>query len=185
MIAPELAEQYEGKALAAEEAKALRRTTFTMWQDDEGTWRGRFRVPDLPGQMLEKAILALTSPTRAVGTNSTGIDPDLPTPTRHGIAFTQLIESVCAKDLPTTGGCAATVVVTMTLEQLLADLDEAGVCTLDTGGRISATRARRLACTAVRVAMGVRDKGCTAEGCQTPPGMCHAHHDVPWSRAAL
>ena len=36
----------------------------------------------------------------------------------------------------------------MTLEQLLADLDHAGVCTLDTGGRITAAEARRLACTA-------------------------------------
>ncbi len=95
----------------------------------------------------------------------------------------------------------------MTLEQLLAELDAAGVCTLDTGGRISAAEARRLACTAgiipmvlggqepgpdvgrkrrlhsegMRVAMGVRDGGCTAEGCETPPGMCHAHHDIPWS----
>ncbi|HET9419608.1 MAG TPA: HNH endonuclease signature motif containing protein, partial [Nocardioides sp.] len=21
---------------------------------------------------------------------------------------------------------------------------------------------------------------CTAEGCDWPPGMCHAHHDQPW-----
>ena len=95
----------------------------------------------------------------------------------------------------------------MTLDQLLADLDHAGVCTLDTGGRLSAAEARRLACTAgiipvvlggtsqvldigrrrrlhteaMRIAMGVRDHGCTAEGCETPPGLCHAHHDTPWS----
>ena len=95
----------------------------------------------------------------------------------------------------------------MTLDQLLADLDHAGVCTLDTGGRITAAEARRLACTAgiipvvlggesqvldvgrtrrlhtesMRLAMGVRDGGCTAQGCETPPGLCHAHHDTPWS----
>ena len=50
VIAPELAEQFEGKALEAEEAKALRRTTFTMWGDDEGTAHGKFRIPDLPGR---------------------------------------------------------------------------------------------------------------------------------------
>jgi len=86
----------------------------------------------------------------------------------------------------------------MTLEQLIADLEQAGVCTLDTGGRISAAEARRLACTAgiipivlggksqvldvgrkrrfhtegMRVAMAVRDGGCTN---------CVAHHDTPWS----
>ena len=204
VIAPDLAEEFEGRVLQAEEAKARQRTTLTMWEDDQGVSHGRFRIPSLHGQMLEKMILSLTSFTRSSG----GIDPDLPTPTRHGIAFTQLIESVCADDLPRSGGCGATVVVTMTLEQLLADLDAAGVCTLDTGGRISAAEARRLACSAgiipmvlgdrsqvldvgrkrrlhteaMRIAMGVRDRGCTAEHCETPPGLCHAHHDIPWSR---
>src|SRR3954447_3964159 len=146
VIAPELAEKFEGKLLEHEEARALQRTTLTMWEDDEGTTHGRFRIPTMHGQMLTKMILALTSPARATGATSTGIDTDLPTPVRHGIAFTQLIESVCAEDLPRSGGCGATVVVTMTLEQLLADLTAAGVCTLDTGGRISAAQARRLAC---------------------------------------
>jgi hypothetical protein len=62
--------------------------------------------------------------------------------------LTQLIEAIPADWLPTSGRCGATVVVTMTLEQLLADLDAAGVCTLDTGGHISAPEARRLACAA-------------------------------------
>jgi hypothetical protein len=203
VIAPERAEELEGKLLEAEEAHALRRTSFTMREDDQGTTHGRFRIPARYGQMLEKMILALTSPWR-----ESGIDPDLPTPVRHGIAFTQLIESINADDLPRTGGCGATVVVTMTLTQLLADLDAAGVCTLDTGGRITATEARRLACAAgiipvvlggkgqvldvgrkrrlhteaMRVAMGVRDGGCTAEHCETPPGLCQAHHDNPWSQ---
>ena len=95
----------------------------------------------------------------------------------------------------------------MTVEQLFAELEAAGVCPLDTGGHISAAEARRLACQAgiipmvlggksqvldvgrkrrlhtegMRIAMGVRDGGCTTEDCETPPGMCHAHHDTPWS----
>ena len=210
VIAPELAEEFEGRALEREEAEALRRTTLTMWEDDEGTCHGRFRLPALHGQMLTKMILAISSPARAAGAAvgaDGGIDPDLPTPVRHGLALTQLLESVQAKDLPRTGGCGATVVVTMTLDQLMATLDAAGVCTLDTGGRISATEARRLACSAgiipivlggrgqvldvgrkrrlhseaMRLAMGVRDGGCTAVDCEVPPGLCHAHHDKPWS----
>ena len=209
MIAPDLAEEFEGKALEREEAEALRRTTLTMWEDDEGTCHGRFRLPALHGQMLTKMILAISSPSRAAGGDApSGIDPDLPTPVRHGIALTQLLESVQAKDLPRTGGCGATVVVSMTLDQLMARLDAAGVCTLDTGGRISASEARRLACSAgiipivlggrgqvldvgrkrrlhteaMRLAMGVRDGGCTAIDCEVPPGLCHAHHDNPWSQ---
>ena len=211
VIAPDLAEQFEGRALEAEEALALRRTTLTMREDDQGTCHGRFRIPALHGQMLTKMILAISSPARSVGGGDdgagSGIDPDLPTPVRHGLALTQLLETYPAQALPKAGGCSATVVVTMTLEQLLADLDEAGVCTLDTGGRISAADARRLACTAgiipvvlggksqvldvgrrrrlhtepMRIAMGVRDRGCTAQGCETPPGLCHAHHAQPWS----
>ena len=211
VIAPDLAEHFEGRALEREEAEALRRTTLTMWEDDEGTCHGRFRLPALHGQMLTKMILAISSPARAAGVadvdGQSGIDPDLPTPVRHGIALTQLLESVQAKDLPRTGGCGATIVVSMTLDQLMARLDTAGVCTLDTGGRISATEARRLACSAgiipivlggrgqvldvgrkrrlhteaMRLAMGVRDGGCTAVDCEVPPGLCHAHHDNPWS----
>ena len=50
MIAPDLAEQFEGRALEAEEALALRRTTLTMREDDEGTCHGRFRIPHCTGR---------------------------------------------------------------------------------------------------------------------------------------
>ncbi len=211
LLAPELAEKFEARKLEQEEARALRRTSFTMWEDDEGTCHGRFTISHVHGEMLRKMIFAIASYGRPAARSDTagpaGIDPGLPTPVRHGLALSQLIESMRASDLPKTGGCGATVVVTMTLDQLLAELDAAGVCTLDAGGRISAAEARRLACTAgiipmvlggksqvldvgrkrrlhpegMRVAMGVRDGGCTADGCEAPPGMCHAHHDIPWS----
>jgi hypothetical protein len=62
VVAPDLAEEFEGKALQREEAEALRRTTLAMWEDDEGTCHGRFRLPALHGQMLSKMILAISSP---------------------------------------------------------------------------------------------------------------------------
>jgi len=164
------------------------------------------------GEMLRKMLLAISSPARHAQPSQpgagSGIEPELPSPVRHGIAFTQLLESASSKDLPTTGGCGATVVVTMTLDHLAARLDAAGVCSLDTGGRISVSEARRLACRAgiipmvlggrsqvldvgrrsrchtepQRLAMAVRDGGCTAAHCETPLGLCHAHHDEPWSQ---
>ena len=119
-----------------------------------------------------------------------------------------MIEAIDSHWLPTSGGVGATIVVTMTHQQLLDDLETAGVCTLDTGGRISAAEARRLACRAgiiplvlgsrsvvldagtktrfhtepMRIAMGVRDRGCTAQDCDVPASMCHAHHDTPFSQ---
>ena len=81
----------------------LRRTTFTMVEDNEGTCHGRFRIPTLHGQILNKMILAISSPARSASDTASGIDPDLPTPVRHGIAFTQLIESVNASEVPAAG----------------------------------------------------------------------------------
>ena len=210
VVAPDIVESYEGRLLEQQEAHALRRTTLTMREDDDGTCHGRFRIPTLHGHILRKMILALASPARPDSEHESrgGIDPDLPTEVRHGIALTQLLETINATDLPRTGGCGATVVVTMTLDQLTADLHQAGVATLDTGAHLSAAEARRLACTAgiiptvlagpsqvldvgrrrrfhthaMRIAMTVRDGGCTAQGCDAPPGLCHAHHDIPWSR---
>ena len=42
-------------------------------------------------------------------------------------------------------------------------------------------RARRFYTRAQRIALMVRDRGCTTDGCEWPPGMCHAHHDHPWA----
>ncbi len=121
-----------------------------------------------------------------------------------GRAFAELVEHLPVDRLPQAGGAAATVVVTIGLESLRSALAAAS---LDTGDRISASEARRLACTSgllpvalgsdsvpldvgrtsrlytahQRRAMGVRDGGCTAEGCDRPPAWCEAHHELPWS----
>jgi hypothetical protein len=217
VIAPDLAEAYEGMVLEAQEAAAARRTILQLREDETGTCHGRFRIPTLHGHILNKMILALCSPARHTQTGpeadpgaaslGSGLGDDLPTPVRHGLAFCQLLEAIPAKSLPKAGGTSATIVVTMTLDQLLAGLDAAGVCPLDTGAQISAGEARRLACgagiipavlggksqvldvgrkrrfhtQAQRVAMALRDTGCTEQNCDKPPALCHAHHDIPWS----
>ena len=82
-----------------------------------------------------------------------------------------------------------------------------GPAWLDTGERLSAGEARRLACEAgtipavlggesqvldlgrtrrlhdknQRLCLIITQKHCTAEGCDHPPGLCHVHHDIPWS----
>ena len=208
VIAPDAAEEHEGRQLAAEEARAGRTTSLDLWVDAHGLTHGRFRIPARHGEMLRKAIWALTNPVRAVTTEASPIDPDLPTSVRQGVALTQILEAIDARWLPSHGGVGATIVVTMTLDQLLADLHDAGVATTDMGGTITAAEARRLACGAgiipvvlgkksvildagqktrfhtepMRTAMGLRDRHCTAEGCDVPASMCHAHHDTPFSR---
>ena len=198
VIAPDLAEEIDGRVLERQEAAALRRTTFTMREDDAGTVHGTFKIPALQGQMLHKLLLALDPEDTA------GHQTRHPAPVARGLAFCDLIERIPADTLPSKGGCSATVVVTMTLEQLLGGLGAAG---LDTGGHLGAGEARRLACTAgiipavlggrsqvldlgrrrrlhteaQRIALQIEQRGCTAEGCDRPAALCHAHHDEPWS----
>ncbi len=123
-----------------------------------------------------------------------------------GRAFGELIERYPADRIPDAGGVNATAVVIMTLETLMGGLKAAH---LDTGEPISPGQARRLASQAKiipvvlggksevldvgrckrfftkaqRLAMMIRDHGCTTEGCDWPPGMCHGHHDVLWALA--
>ncbi|WP_052594142.1 HNH endonuclease signature motif containing protein [Luteipulveratus mongoliensis] len=100
----------------------------------------------------------------------------------------------------------AQVVITMGLEQLLADLQGAGVTA--TGEVLSPSEVRRHACDASiipmvlgsdgevldvgreqrlftsgqRKALWRRDGGCTYPGCTIPPQWCDAHHVVWWTR---
>ncbi|MEP7739303.1 DUF222 domain-containing protein, partial [Nocardioides sp. 31GB23] len=217
VVAPEVAEAWEAEQLAKEEREAEKSAVFRMREDGHGRIKGSFTVPLLVGQMLERALLAFAAPKYQIA-NRAAADADeheereeqapvpvrRPTAERLGAAFVELVERLDPKELPKAGGVNATVVVTMTLDSLKDGLVAA---TLDTGDRISAATARRLACEAgvvpvvlggksqpldvgrakryftpaQRVAMGIRDGGCTARGCDAPPAMCHAHHDDPWS----
>jgi hypothetical protein len=130
-------------------------------------------------------------------------------PERLGQAFAAYITRFPADRLPRLGGVNATVVVTMTMEQLVEGVR--GACMLDTGEHVSAAMARQLACEAgvipavlgsdsqvldlgrlvrfhtgaQRLALGLRDRGCTAEGCARPAWACEAHHKTPWSQGGL
>jgi hypothetical protein len=122
-----------------------------------------------------------------------------------GRALCELIERITAKHLPKVGGTDATIVVTVDSDTLMGKAEKAGV--LDAGERISPGQARRLACTARIIpvvldgksqvldvgrgrrfftraqvtALGIRDKGCVAEGCEWPPWLCYAHHRQRWT----
>jgi len=207
VIAPEVADEHERRLLEDEERRARERTRLTMSEDGHGLVHGRFTMPALAGSMLRKALLALMAPKHQAATADGRPGPvqGRPSPERMGAAFCELVERYPADRLPHAGGIAASVVVTVALDQLR---DALGAAALDDGGRVSATEARRLACEAgiipavlggvgqpldvgrknrfhnepQRIAIGIRDGCCTAEGCDWPPGLCHVHHEVPWSR---
>lgn len=97
-----------------------------------------------------------------------------------------------------------TVVVTLSYEDLLNRIEQAGV--LASGERVTAGELRRMACDAnvlpivlgstsqpldvgreqrlvtpaIRKALEARDKGCAFPGCRVPASGCEAHHIIPW-----
>ena len=209
VVAPEVGESHEAAVLAKEESRATAAVELTLHDDGEGRCHGRFTIPSHVGAMLKRHLLALANPARHPDAELRDESGDWkPLRRRLGEALVEYVERYPTDATPQTAGVSATVVVTMTLEQLLG---EHSTALLDDGSRMSAGQARRLACEAgiipvvldsrsqpldlgravrlfnkaQRIALGLRDGGCTARGCETTASGCHAHHDDPWSRGGL
>ncbi|WP_165570487.1 HNH endonuclease signature motif containing protein [Aeromicrobium sp. IC_218] len=201
-------DQIENDALEAQEQRAWERTDFRMADNRDGTWRGGFVLPDLQAELLKTMLDAFTAPRQGehpipepVEGTRTGLDR---LGQRQGHAFAHLLETMPVDRLPQSGTTAATLVVTMELEDLREGL---AASTLATGTRLSARETRRLACTAgiipavldgdslpldlgrtkrlfskhQKTALGLRDLGCVAPGCDRPPSWSEVHHPIPWS----
>jgi len=212
VIAPEVGEAHEARQLEAEERRAQESVRLTMSDDGQGRSHGRFTLPTVQAEMFTKQLMAIAAPKHQAATCDgvpTGATTDaverLSWPHRMGLALIEWIERYPADGLPCAGGLTASAVVTMPLETMTGGLAAAS---LDTGARISPGQARRLLCEAgiipavlgggsqvldvgrkhrfhtgpQRIAIGTRDKHCTAEGCDWPPGLCHVHHDIPWHK---
>ena len=197
VVAPEIAEAHELAALERQEALALEKCRFTMSDDGHGLCHGRFTLPSVVGALLKQAVQAHHSPKHR---HHSG------TPKGMGYAFCEYVTRYPVDRLPQAGGVDATVVVTMTLENLTGDSD--APAWLDTGDKLSVSIARKLACEAEiiplvlggkseildqgraqrfhtkaqRIAIAQRDHTCTADGCDWPAAMCHVHHNQPWSK---
>ena len=207
IVAPEVGESHEAQVLAEEEALAAATASLTVVDDGHGRCHGRFTAPSHIGTMLRRHLQALANPARHDVSELTTEDGDWkPSSQRLGEAFVEYVERYPVDRTPESGGVSATVVVTMTMAQLLGD---GGAAVLDDGSRMTAAQARRLACEGgiipavlgtasvpldvgrrsrlftkyQRIALGLRDGGCTVQGCDVSASGCHAHHDrVPWSR---
>jgi len=210
VLDPEQADRRLGQQLEREERSASRATFLELHDNGDGTHGGRLRIPGFHAAVLAKMLDAIANPARPTTDpdNHATESPRRSRPERRGQAFCELLERIPADRLPTSGGVAATVVVLLDYDTLLSGL---GTARLDTGERISAGLARRLACQAgiipavvrrmidgrsvvldlgrkrrlhtehMRIALAVEHGGCTAEHCDRPAGWCHAHHDVSWS----
>ena len=212
VVAPEVAEVEEARRLADEERHAQERTRLSLRPLGDGTTRLSGRLPDATASRLRTFLEAFTSPRRASRGSTTGADAQVPPVDRMpyarrlGLGFCALLESVDPATLPEHGGATTTVMVTMTLDQLRAELASAGLLDGEAGTVISAGEARRLACSAgiipvvlggdsqvldlgrtrrlfspaQRKALRLRDQNCRAEGCTIAATWTEAHHVQSW-----
>jgi hypothetical protein len=208
VVAPDVADDHEARALRAEEARARAATRLSFRPRGDGSTDLHARLPDHVASRLRIYLDAYTSPRRTPSPDS---DVDrLPLTRRRGEAFCALLEHIPTDSLPTHGGTPTTVMVTLDLDQLRTGLGLGlGLAETSTGETITASEARRLACTAgilpvvlggtsqildlgrtrrlfspaQRKALALRDRHCRAEGCDIPAAWCEAHHaNKPWAK---
>lgn len=201
----EEADAHEDAVLRSEEDRALAATRFTLHDNRDGTSTGHFTVPTLAASILRKVLEQLTAPRRLVRDERGGIDgraSEIDWAHAQGLAFTELLEHLPTDRL--SGKVAATIVITLSWERLLAAL---GVARADTGIEVSAGQARRLACgagivpavlgqaslpldlgrstrlftEAQRVALATVYETCAADGCDRPFAWTELHHEHPWA----
>ncbi len=207
VVAPEIGDEQERRALEQAERKAEAVTRLDFKRRGDGSTDIAASVPDATAARLKTYLESFTSPRQRDPGN--GVDPAtgvrLPADRQRGHAFCALLERLDPSKLPDHGGLATTVIVTMPLETLQTGL---GIAQLGTGEPVAAGDARRLACTAglVPAVLGTRsevlDLGrtarlfspaqrkalalshptCRAEDCTVPAPWCEAHHATPWSR---
>ncbi|HEY4270331.1 MAG TPA: DUF222 domain-containing protein [Galbitalea sp.] len=203
IVAPEIGEAREARALELEERRARDETSLRFHAVGGGLTRIEGVLPDAVAHRLRTYLEAFTSPRHdaAVGGEGDG----LPSHRKRGHAFCSLLEAIDPERLPRHGGDATTVIVTVSLESLRAELAVAGVLGADEEP-ISAAQARRLACNAKivpvvlggqseildlgrasrlfspaqRKALRIRDKRCRAKGCATAATWSEAHHLKSW-----
>ena len=202
----EVVDAHEDQLLTKRETRARSLASLAMWDAGDGTWQGRFVLPELQARMLKTVIDAFAAPRRAhldrlsrIERARVEAEKDKPYDRKAGEALIALIEHLPTDRLPTTGGTPARIIVIIDEARLRASTAGA---TLATGERLSATELRRLACSqqilpavlggagvpvdlgraqrlftpAQRDALAVMDGGCGTPRGESPPAWCEAHH---------
>ena len=206
VIAPEIADEAEYQRLVAEEKRASAATRLSFQ-------RPRRRVhrhprPDARPRRATGSRPTSTPTPRPRRTRSASVD-QLPLARRRGEAFCALLENLPASGLPEArrhrdhrdgdprlrrpsrrdvgfGFAETSTGDRCTAEQARRFACQADIVPVVLGGKgeiLDLGRARRLFSPAQRKAMALRDRECTADGCDVPAAWCEAHHHrQPWSQ---
>jgi hypothetical protein len=166
----------------------------------DGGVSGGFDLDAVGGEKVQAVMESMVQAARPAGdTRSRG--------QQLGDAFVQWADNtLAAGDLPILRTVKPHVVVTIPFEDLIAPATGPGAAETRFGARISAARARWLACDGnvtrivigpesqpvdigrtkrmfpphIRKALDMRDKGCVFTGCDAPSWWCDAHHLLEW-----
>ena len=201
VVDPDGADAAEERALLREERTAWEKTSLRIQPRFDGTARITGTIPETDAHRLRTYLESHTQPCKLEGET---LRPDQ----RLGHAFCELLEHIDPNTLPSHGGDATTVMVTIPLTDLRTELGAAAIGGIDSDTRLSASEARRLACTAhiipailgtksqvldlgrsqrlftpaQRKALRTQHSTCQIDGCDVPSTWCDAHHENPWSR---
>ncbi|MEV6349482.1 DUF222 domain-containing protein [Actinoplanes sp. NPDC051851] len=214
-VAPEVAERVEAESLRRAEQRAWWRRGLTLCAPVAGNVRitGCLTVED--AAVVQAALAPLCTPAPGardkVSTDHLGSDEgaghgDNRSPRqRRADALVEICRlAMRTEDLPTSGGQSSQVTVIIDYESLLTGT---GAATTESGARVSAEVARRMACDAglvpivlngegmpldlgrgrrlfspaQRQAMAARDGGCAFPDCDMLSRWCDAHHMISWA----
>jgi hypothetical protein len=154
LIDTDLADRHEAILLGRETKTAEAETFFALHDNGDGSYSGRFRIPELHGLMLTHRLDRLTAPRRLSRDQGGELVHDVTAPgtewganlyQTRGAALCELIEHLPTRGWPGHGGNSCEVLVKIDLDALLTGL---GVAGLDGGVAITGGDARRLACNA-------------------------------------
>jgi hypothetical protein len=224
-VAPEVAEALDEKRVQRDTRSAFAARSLSLFDQGDGRVRISGWLDTEMAAVVTAALDPLCSPRHRPNPNTGGagvgggLGADGAGPTgaadrvvaderTYGQRRADALVEVCrlvlnTGDLPENGGDRPQLTVTIRFSDLR---DQVGAATLDTGGQLTATHARRLACDAhllpavlgtqgqvldvgqsrrlitgaLRRALVVRDHGCAFPGCDRPPRWTEGHHIRSW-----
>lgn len=184
------------------------RRHLTMRQCRDGTYAGEFRLTGTVGAKLAALLQPLSRPRVDSLPETTGAAGRVPDDRTFGQRTHDALEEVCdrvlrAGDVVGVGGSPATVIVTVTLDDLVQRLgygttsdgtllsvnevlalagqaDVVPTVMNRAGAVLALGRTRRIASTAQTHALVARDQGCSFPACDRAVEWCERHHIVGW-----
>lgn len=200
-IARRLRDTLDPDGALTEPADQARRRGLTVTPIGDGMHR---LSGELDAECAALATTVLQSLSAPRPTDAGGPDPRNASQRRHDALKSVLKLGARAGQLPVSGGVPATVLITLTADQLaeraglaetsfgqllpvetalkLADQAALAVIISDSKGKpLQLGRSRRLASEHQTLALIARDRGCTFPGCTMPPEWSERHHITAWA----